>query len=271
MAPTPGQVAAAADANDFLRRWNGVHNFSLAPDLAPFDFEPPGVDRLLAELLRDPDSVVVNGGEDSFVHIPRRDLREHLLELPIEQALEQPLSLCHYALRRFDVPGGLLEGRRLGLREPCRRFLEDQGFALTDFFRPYVFISGPGCAAEYHMDFSHVLACQYFGRKDFYSFADPEAWAGPQVRREMLQHGHNAYTQPIPADAAEAEVVCCRMMPGDRLWNVLQTPHWVLAGDQISLSINISHRGVRHRGRLCPHEADLEHWKRELAKEAAAE
>ena len=34
MAPTPGQVAAAADANDFLRRWNGVHNFSLAPDLA---------------------------------------------------------------------------------------------------------------------------------------------------------------------------------------------------------------------------------------------
>ena len=197
--------------------------------------------------------------------------REVAVNTVAEQVLEQPLSLCHYDLRRFDVPGGLLEGLRFGLLEPWRRFLEDQGFALTDFFRPYVFISGPGCAAEYHMDFSHVLACQYFGRKDFYSFADPEAWAGPQVRREMLQHGHNAYTQPIPADAAEAEVVCCRMMPGDRLWNVLQTPHWVLAGDQISLSINISHRGVRHRGRLCPHEADLEHWKRELAKEAEAE
>ena len=265
--PTSGGLPTVSNEAEFRRRWDGVHNFALARYLIPFEFDLPAVDEVVSELLRDRDSVVVNGGLDPFVHTPRCDLREQMLQLPIERVLQQQLSICHYDLRRFDTPAGLLEGLEDQLLRPWRHFLERQDFTLTSYFQPYLFISGPGCAAEYHMDFSHVLACQYYGTKRFFSFAEPERWADQIVRRRMFTEGHNAYTQPVPEGVDRAAVVCCEMHRGDRLWNVLQTPHWVLGGEEISVSLNIAHRGIRHRGHLCPHEEQLEHWRAALAED----
>ena len=270
MSDHPDGLMTVSSAGEFCSHWDGVHNFQLARELLPGDFTLPAIDRIVTELLRDEDSVVVNGGLDPLVHTPRQDARERLLRLPIEKSMEQPFALCHYDLRRFDLPAGLLTGLEARLLRPWRAFLEGEGFTLTDYFKPYFFISGPGCVAEYHMDFSHVLACQYYGTKRFCSFKNPQKWAGATVRRQMLTEGHNAYTLPIPGDILTDDATCCTMAAGDRLWNTLQTPHWVLAGEEISLSLNISHRGLRYHGQLCQHEQELERWKAELTDKAGS-
>jgi hypothetical protein len=258
---------AISSPDEFCRRWDGIHNFLLDREFLTFHFSLPPLDRILSELLQDEDSVIVNAGLDPFLHIPRQDVREKLLLLPIHEVMEQSFSLCHYDLHRFDAPGGLLEGLEAHLLNPWRAFLEGEGFTLTEYYKPYFFISGPHGVAEYHMDFSHVLACQVYGTKRFCSFAEPEKWADSTTRRQMLTEGHNAYTQPIPGDFQAKDTTGCTMVAGDRLWNTLQTPHWVLGGDEMSLSLNIAHRGLRYRGRLCRHEQELECWKTEWSDE----
>ena len=48
------------------------------------------------------------------------------------------------------------------------------------------------------------------------------------------------------------------MGPGAVLFNKLLTPHWVDAvGDELSVSINISHGGLALRGELTQNEAEL--------------
>ena len=53
------------------------------------------------------------------------------------------------------------------------------------------------------------------------------------------------------------------MAPGDLLWNQILTPHWVTAGDEIAVSVNISHGGVRAGGEFCANEQFLrQRWDR---------
>jgi hypothetical protein len=61
------------------------------------------------------------------------------------------------------------------------------------------------------------------------------------------------------------------MHPGDVLWNVLLTPHWVEAGEEVALSVNISHGGVRLHGKLFRHEQELEDHRRQQAEKAEGE
>ena len=117
---------------------------------------------------------------------------------------------------------------------------------------PIIFISGKGCATNYHMDFSHVLAWQICGTKRFCGLQDPDRWAPREVRVDYKPEG---FTKP--AALTESDALCYEMRPGDVLWNALLTPHWVEAGAEVAMSINLSHGGIRYRGELCPHEAEL--------------
>ena len=46
------------------------------------------------------------------------------------------------------------------------------------------------------------------------------------------------------------------------LFNKLLTPHWVEAvGEEVAVSLNISHGGLRLRGELCRNERELEAWR----------
>jgi len=69
-----------------------------------------------------------------------------------------------------------------------------------------------------------------------------------------------------PAELTDADALCFNMGPGDVLWNALLTPHWVEAGDEVALSVNISHSGVRYHGRLFRFEQELVDYRREQAE-----
>ena len=52
-------------------------------------------------------------------------------------------------------------------------------------------------------------------------------------------------------------MISYEMQSGALLWNQLLTPHWVEASDEIAVSVNISHGGVRYMGEFCDNEQVL--------------
>lgn len=260
-------------ADQFKRCWDGIHNFVMAGQCVPFSMRMPPLEDIIDVLRHDEVTNVMPGPMDVFDHIEPTDTKAQFAAMPLEQAMQRSFRISHFDLRRFDHPGGLLEGLEDQVMRPWRAFLCDNGFTLTEFFKPYFFITGPHCVTEYHMDFSHVLAWQHYGEKTFCSLKDPHRFAGDTVRREQTVKNHTAHNQPVPAGITDDDVVECVMTPDGPnavLWNVLQTPHWVKAGPDIALSLNISHRGLRLDGQLCPHERQIESWLAELGRPSFA-
>ncbi len=103
------------------------------------------------------------------------------------------------------------------------------------------------------MDVSHVLAWQVHGTKRFCGLRDPDRWADRAAR---LAYTPDSFARP--ADIREEDALCYDMRPGERLWNVLLAPHWVEAADDVAMSFNISHGGLRLNGRLSRNEQELE-------------
>lgn len=235
--------------DQFRQRWNGVHNFLLADACVPCAFAMPPLDRVVAELRDDPQARITTGTRGDRLRLD--NIAETFRRLPVAQALETPFALAHFELARFEAPGKFLHGFEQGVMVPWRQALTAAGFTF-DRCSPIIFISGRQCATNYHMDFSHVLAWQVYGRKRFCGLQDPERWA-PRETRVNYQAGKIAR----PAELTEADALCYDMRPGDVLWNVLLTPHWVEAGEEVALSVNISHGGLRHQGKLSRHEQEL--------------
>jgi hypothetical protein len=115
------------------------------------------------------------------------------------------------------------------------------------------------------MDFSHVLAWQIHGTKRFCGLSDPDRWAPRQTR---VTYASDQFEKP--ADLREEDALCYEMTPGTTLWNCLLTPHWVEAADEVAMSVNISHGGLRLHGRLCPHEQELEEHRKANPQSAPA-
>ncbi len=235
--------------DEFQRRWSGVHNFLLADACVPFAFDLPPLDRVVAELRADDRARITPGTRGDRLQLA--DMAAQFRARPIEQALAAPFALAHFQLDRFDAPGRCLHGFTKAVLEPWQQALKAAGFTWERCY-PIVFISGRGCATNYHMDFSHVLAWQVYGTKRFCGLRDPNRWAPRAVRVNYQPEG---FARPSPLTADDA--LCYDMRPGDVLWNAFLTPHWVEAGDDVALSINLSHGGLRLHGELCPHEAEL--------------
>jgi hypothetical protein len=170
----------------------------------------------------------------------------------MEEALESPFSLAHYQLSNFDQPGSVLYGFKEKVLDPWQEALRAAGFTWERCY-PIVFISGPHCATNYHMDFSHVAAWQVYGHKRFCGLKSPGRWAPWKTRMSYSPQNFQR-----PEALTEADALCYPMKPGDVLWNALLTPHWVEASEEAAMSINVSHGGLRLNGRLCPHEQELE-------------
>ena len=253
MTPTSAMVRTW---NEFQQRWDGVHNFLLAVACVPFAFAMPPLDRAVAELREDPQTRITPGARGD--RLQRDNIAETFRRLPIAQALETPFALAHFELARFDAPGKFLHGFEQGVMVPWRQALTAAGFTF-DRCSPIIFVSGRQCATNYHMDFSHVLAWQIYGRKRFCGLKDPDRWA-PRETRVNYQAGKIAR----PAELTEADALCHDMRPDDALWNVLLTPHWVEAGDEVALSVNISHGGLRYQGKLSSHEQELVEFREKL-------
>lgn len=221
----------------------------MAGECVPFDFTLPPIDRVVDELRADPDVRISSGNKGNTLDLG--DISEKFRSLPIEQAVRSSFGLACYRLGAFDAPGKFLHGFRERVIEPWQAALSRNGFTWTRCY-PIIFISGPGSATNYHMDFSHVLAWQIHGHKRFCGLRDPDRWAPRQVRTRYLPKNFHR-----PAELGEQDALCYEMGPGTVLWNALLTPHWVEAGDDAAMSINVSHGGLRLNGKLAPNEQEL--------------
>lgn len=234
---------------EFSDAWEGVHNFLMAGKLVPFKFEFPGVDRVVDELRQDELARITPGTPDSRLRL--EDCRETFRAMPLEEALAGPFAVAHFRLSRFDVPGKFLHGFKDRVLTPWQQALSRHGFT-WDRCYPIIFISGKRCATNYHMDFSHVLAWQIHGAKRFCGLKDPDRWADTTMR---LNYRADHFFRPEAL--TEEDALSYLMRPGDVLWNAFLTPHWVEAGEEIAMSVNLSHGGLRLHGRLCRNEQEL--------------
>ena len=241
--------ATVRTLDQFQQRWNGVHNFLLADACVPCAFVMPPLERVVAELRADPQARITGGARGDRLQLD--DIAEAFRRRPVAEALATPFALAHFDLARFDAPGKFLHGFEQGVMGPWRAALAANGFTY-DRCSPIIFISGRQCATNYHMDFSHVLAWQIYGRKRFCGLQDPDRWA-PRETRVRYEAGKLAR----PAELTEADALGYEMKPGDALWNVLLTPQWVEAGDEVALSVNLSHGGLRLHGQLSRNEQEL--------------
>ena len=243
--------------------WPGDYNFMMAGECLPFSFDLPPLAQVVDELRADDEARITPGRRTEGLDM--EDIAARFRATPIEEAMRQPFSLGHFNLPRFYGAGQLFEGFEQQVMDPWRSALSAAGFTWSRCY-PIVFISGAGCLTGYHMDHSTVIAWQRFGTKRFVGLTEPRRFAGRETRKAFTKEGIGAVVRPesMTADDELAYV----MSPGDLLWNVIHTPHWVEAGDEPSMSINISHGGLRLHGRLHPLEAELEAIREELAGSA---
>ncbi|HZP83532.1 MAG TPA: hypothetical protein VFB21_17945 [Chthonomonadaceae bacterium] len=243
---------------EFRQEWDGVLNFLMAGECVPFAFDMPPVEQVIEEVRRDPEARIWRGAKGDA--LDQTDIADAFRALPIQQAVRAPVQMSHFKLSNFYGPGQLFHGFEEQVMEPWRQALAAAGFTWTRCY-PILFLSGPHCATNYHMDGSHVVAWQREGVKRFVGLKDPQRWAPKEERLRYSQ----GVTRPEGITAADE--LAYEMKPGDVLWNALLTPHWVEAADQVAYSLNLSHGGLRLNGRLCPHEAELEEWR--ASQEAA--
>jgi hypothetical protein len=234
----------------------------MAGECVPFSFEMPALARIVEEVRGDEQARISSGKKGRALELG--DTSAQFRALPIERALESPFSLGHFHLSNFDKPGGFLFGFKDRVLDPWQAALRDAGFTWERCY-PILFISGPQCATNYHMDFSHVVAWQIHGHKRFCGLKSPGRWAPWQTR---VTYSPGNFSKPEALTAADA--LPYEMAPGDVLWNALLTPHWVEASDEAAMSINISHGGLRLNGRLCPFERELEEYRAAYPESAPA-
>ena len=237
--------------DDFCQAWDGVHNFLLSGECTPFSFEMPSIETVIDEIRHDPDARIWRGAKADS--LDKTDIAQAFRHMPIEETLTAQFQMSHFKLHNFYGKGQLFYGFQEQVLDPWQDALKAAGFSWTRCY-PIIFISGPGCATNYHMDYSHVLAWQLFGSKHFSGLKDPERWAPLETRI------HAAGVRK-PTEITVEDVLDYHMQPGDVLWNAFLTPHWVEASDSLAYSINLSHGGLRLNGALCPHEQELEDWR----------
>ena len=245
----------------FKQRWSGVLNFLIGPELTRFAFDLPPVEQFVDELRRCPGSRIYSGVQGA--RFDETDISESFRKLPIDRAMDQPFNIANFRLNDFYAPGQVFHGLQQKWVEPWGQALRLHGFSWEEFF-PIVFISGRDCATNYHMDRSHVLLWQRYGTKTFNGLKEPDRWT------TLEQRYRSRLNQTRPAAIAEDDILRYEMQPGAVLWNVITTPHWVEAADQVAVSLGIVHRGLRLDGRLCPHEDEVGRYGRRLEAEGKA-
>lgn len=240
----------AHTVDDFLNHWSDTRNFLLGPDLITFDLDLPSAEEIVDILRRDANSRV------QFLTVDDEAEQASLIEAFKKDALNSivdvPFSLSNFHLQSFYGENDFLRDFQEKVMVPWRTFLSGTGLTWQRCY-PIIFISGKGCSSTFHVDVSHVLAWQMYGTKTFNGFREPSKVAPI----EEVVDNRAKYQRSGPEDVDVEDILTYVMNPGDVLWNQLLTPHWVTAGDEIAVSVNISHGGVSYGGTFCPNEQVL--------------
>ena len=243
---------------DFQKEWSGVVNFLMDKECIPFRFSLPAPEIVIEQIRKDPDARITPGTPGTQLNL--QSIADEFKAKPISEVLHSKFTMAHFKLNNFYGPGQLFEGFEEKVMDPWKIKLAESGFTWTRCY-PILFISGPGCATNYHMDQSHVLAWQLHGTKIFNSLQNPAYRSPWEERIKSVEYGNKKTAKP--EDLKESEVLSYIMNPGTVLWNSFLTPHWVEASNGLSYSINISHGGLRLNGQLCQYEMELEAWRKE--------
>ena len=171
--------------NQLQSLWSADHNFFMTGPCAPFDFNFPPVDRVIAEMRTD-DMTRITAGTKSNRRVSD-DIKDRFNALPIDDAVQSPFALAHFELSRFDAPGRFLHGFKQKVLTPWRSALRDAGFTYERCY-PIVFMSGIDCATNYHCD----------TEKD-------RCWSTPGSTRYNERFDFRAPTVPRPHEPAVAE------------------------------------------------------------------
>ncbi len=250
--------------SDFRRKWLARQNFLLGGEVFPFRFTPPPLAEVMEAVRRNERARIVTGRPADRPEATTVSSSTYLdfRDLPIEEAVRAPVQLSHFELGEFTGRGQVFEG--LGdIFERWYASLSSHGFSWSQSQRA-MFLSGPHSHTNYHFDSSHVLAWQVHGRKRFCFTKDPERWCGANVRRQQADR-YDLMTRP--AGLGADDIVEVEMHPGDMLWNVMLTPHWVYSLDETAYSINVTHFDLRCDGLLSPTGRELEDIRREREAE----
>jgi hypothetical protein len=279
MPPLPAPPAIVTEARtwaeitaEFLNEQNFFLTAACGPPLPDLLQALPGARAIVDVLRRDPATRIKTGAPRLSLDTGEGDealaFADAFRAAPLEQALRTPFALAHFGLEVFDVPGGLLDGLRARFIEPWADSLRRNGFSFHRCY-PILFISNAGgkpVETSYHMDKSHVVACQIYGRKRWVWLKEPSKWADRETR---LTHVPGQLRRPEAL--SESDLVSVDMGPGEVLFNKLLTPHWVQAvGDDVAVSLNLSHGGLRCHGRLTRNEAELRSHEIQLQEASAA-
>ena len=241
---------------EFQANWNSERNFLFHPDLIRFDLELPPAEEIVDQLRKDPKSRVQVIGD--YPEEERSAREDAFRSAPLESVVDSAFTISHFHLSNFYGPGGFLEEFQAKVMVPWRAFLAGSGFTWQRCY-PIIFISGKNCSSSYHVDVSHVVAWQVWGTKIFNSFQNPTYYAPVDV----CVNSPTTIRRPdgTPPEHNPDDVMTYRMEKGDLLWNQILTPHWVPAGDDIAVSVNISQSGISFGGQFSPHEQVLrERW-----------
>lgn len=247
-------------ACEFQNHWGGNQNRLMDASLfLQRDCALPPLEEIVRWVRDDPAARITSNADARQMDL--QSVAEWFRSLPLEEAMTQPFSLAHFDLERFMGEGGLLADLKESFLKPWQEFLRGAGFS-WERMKPYLFISGRSSLTPYHMDLSHVLAWQCYGHKRFSSLRDPERYA-PKAMRERFVRNRATYPDwfHMPDGLEESEILSLEMGPGSLLWNVFLTPHWVASlHDQPAMSINVSHGGLKYKGRYCAFEEEARCW-----------
>ncbi len=242
---------SVGSTDEFRQRWDQPQNFLFDPAYVKLDMLWPSVEEIVDVLRRDEKTRIQFMDKDKK---EEQEMVEAFKSLPIEEVMDWPFSLANFHLQRFYGKYGFLADFQDKVMIPWRTFLASQGLTWQRAY-PILFLSGKGCASTYHVDVSHVLAWQIYGEKTFNSFKDPERFA-PVDWLVDEKDKTKAILGSLP-DYGPEDILSFKMTPGALLWNQLLTPHWVLAGEEVAISVNISHGGISYQNAFCKNEQRL--------------
>ncbi|MEU3096483.1 hypothetical protein ABZ690_17200 [Streptomyces sp. NPDC006967] len=244
------RTEVVATGTRFVERWRRAPNFPISSALFRPEFRFPDALEVLDFLRKDDRTRVTLLGEESQAIRTARTLA--FRNAPLEEVAAWPFRLVHFDLHRFY--GSFLQGFQEQVMIPWRVLLSSLGFTWQRCY-PILFMSSQGCSSTYHVDNSHGLVWQVEGTKRFHSFHEAQRFAPV----EAAVQGRITSERPPPYEPEDLHHML--MAPGDLLWNHILTPHWVTAESPLTVSVNISHGGLTHQGRLAEREVALRrHW-----------
>lgn len=124
--------------------------------------------------------------------------------------------------------------------EQIRPVVEDVTGRMLDL-EAFIFVSSPGAVTPYHFDPEHNILLQLRGSKTMTVFPadDPRFASGPS--HELFHMGEHHRNLPWQEDFAE-HGMAVRLTPGDAIYVPVKSPHWVLNGPEVSISLSVTWR-----------------------------